>query len=65
MTKSILTKTKEHVPQNVNFAVAGHTIQSFLKKYNISFYLNTDKNKYDFENLARRLEQTAAQVICY
>lgn len=65
MTKSILRKTKEHVPQNVNFAVAGTSIKNYLKKYNISYYLNEDTNKYDFENLAARLEQTAAQVICY
>ena len=65
MTKSILTKVKKHVPQNVNFAVTASTIKDYLKKNNITFYLNEDNRKYDFENLAGRLEQTAAQVICY
>ena len=65
MTKSMLVKSDKHIPQNVNFAVTAATIKNYLKKNNISYYLNNDNNKYNFENLASRLEQTAAQVICY
>ena len=65
MTKSMLVKSEKHIPQNVNFAVTAATIKKYLKKNNISYYFNNDNNKYNFENLASRLEQTAAQVICY
>jgi hypothetical protein len=66
MTASVLEKVKNAItPQNVNFAVTGTEMKKQLKKRNITFYLNEDIRKYDTEVLAYRLQQTAAQVICY